>query len=48
MPGFFVACAGRTAGRLHFEMGDRPLVDEWVLYDNSGEAPVRFDEGYTS
>lgn len=22
----------------------QPLVDEWVLYDNSGEEPVRLDE----
>jgi predicted ABC-type ATPase len=36
------------AGREHFESSYKPLVDEWVLYDNSGEEPVRLDEGYRS
>jgi predicted ABC-type ATPase len=36
------------AGREHFESRYKPLVDEWVLYDNSGEEPVRLDEGYRS
>ena len=45
MPGFFVACAGRAAGRPHFEMGYTALVDGWVLYGNSGEEAVRLDDG---
>jgi predicted ABC-type ATPase len=36
------------AGRERFESSYKPLVDEWVLYDNSGEEPVRLDEGYRS
>lgn len=36
------------AGLQHFEKRYKPLVDEWVLYDNSGEEPVRLDEGYKS
>ena len=36
------------AGREHFEKRYKPLVDEWVLYDNSGEVPIRLDEGYRS
>jgi len=36
------------AGLRHFEMDYKRLVDEWVLYDNSGEVPVRLDEGYRS
>jgi predicted ABC-type ATPase len=33
------------SGRRNFEYIYKPLVDEWVLYDNSGEEPVRLDEG---
>ena len=36
------------AGREHFESSYKPLADEWVLYDNSGEEPIRLDEGYKS
>ncbi|MDP1682542.1 MAG: zeta toxin family protein [Burkholderiales bacterium] len=36
------------AGLRNFEQFYKPLVDEWVLYDNSGEEPVRLDEGYKS
>lgn len=34
------------AGLRNFEQLYKPLVDEWVLYDNSGEGPIRLDEGY--
>ena len=34
------------AGLLNFGRVYKPLVDEWVLYDNSGDEPVRLDEGY--
>jgi len=34
------------AGLRNFEQLYKPLVDEWVLYDNSGEEPIRLDEGY--
>lgn len=33
------------AGLGNFQRIYQPLVDEWVLYDNSGEEPVRLDEG---
>lgn len=36
------------AGLRNFEQFYKPLVDEWVLYDNSTEQPVRLDEGYKS
>jgi predicted ABC-type ATPase len=29
-----------AAGWRNFERVDKPLVDAWVLYDNSGDAPV--------
>jgi len=34
------------AGLRNFEQLYKPLVDEWVLYDNSGEEAIRLDEGY--
>ncbi len=34
------------AGLRNFRQVYQPLVDEWVLYDNSGDEPVRLDEGY--
>jgi predicted ABC-type ATPase len=34
------------AGLRNFRQVYPPLVDEWVLYDNSGDEPVRLDEGY--
>ena len=34
------------AGLRNFEQLYKPLVDEWVLYDNSGEEPICLDEGY--
>jgi predicted ABC-type ATPase len=34
------------AGLRNFNQVYKPLVGEWVLYDNSGEEPVRLDEGY--
>jgi predicted ABC-type ATPase len=34
------------AGLRNFSQIYRPLVDEWVLYDNSGDEPARLDEGY--
>ena len=34
------------AGLRNFNHMYKPLVDEWVLYDNSGDEPVRLDEGY--
>jgi predicted ABC-type ATPase len=34
------------AGLRNFSQIYKPLVDEWVLYDNSGDEPVRLDEGY--
>ncbi len=34
------------AGLRNFNQIYKPLVDEWVLYDNSGDEPVRLDEGY--
>ena len=37
-----------AAGLLNFEQVYKPLVDEWVLYDNSGEKPIHLDEGYKS
>jgi predicted ABC-type ATPase len=36
------------AGLSNFQEVYKPLVDEWVLYDNSGNEPVRLDEGYKS
>lgn len=33
------------AGLRNFSQVYQPLVDEWVLYDNSGDEPVRLDEG---
>lgn len=36
------------AGLRNFEQVYKPLVDEWVLYDNSGEEPIRLEEGYKS
>ena len=36
------------AGLRNFNQVYKPLVDEWVLYDNSGDEPVRLDEGYKS
>lgn len=33
------------AGRRNFETVYRPLADSWVLYDNSGTAPVPLDIG---
>ena len=33
------------AGRRNFDTIYRELVDEWVLYDNIGDAPIRIDEG---
>ena len=32
-------------GREHFETLYKPLVDAWMLYDNSGEAPMLIDSG---
>lgn len=32
-----------AAGRRNFERVYKPLVDAWVLYDNSGDAPVRIE-----
>jgi predicted ABC-type ATPase len=34
------------AGLRNFSQIYKTLVDEWVLYDNSGDEPVRLDEGY--
>ena len=36
------------AGLRNFDQVYKPLADEWVLYDNSGDEPVRLDEGYKS
>jgi predicted ABC-type ATPase len=36
------------AGLRNFSQIYKPLVDEWVLYDNSGDEPVRLEEGYKS
>jgi predicted ABC-type ATPase len=36
------------AGLRNFRQVYPPLVDEWVLYDNSGDEPVRLEEGYRS
>jgi predicted ABC-type ATPase len=36
------------AGLRNFSQVYKPLVDEWVLYDNSGDEPVRLGEGYRS
>ena len=36
------------AGLLNFGRVYKPLVDEWVLYDNSSDEPVRLEEGYKS
>lgn len=33
------------AGWRNFELGYRDLVDEWVIYDNSGDSPVLLAEG---
>ena len=33
------------AGLKNFERVYRTLVDRWVLYDNSGNAPILLDEG---
>jgi predicted ABC-type ATPase len=32
-------------GREHFETLYKPLVDAWMLYDNSGEVPLLIDSG---
>ena len=34
------------AGLKNFEELYKPIVDEWVLYDNSGEQPEVSDKGY--
>lgn len=34
-----------TAGVENFKNLYKPLVDEWVLYENSGSSPVVLDEG---
>lgn len=34
------------AGLGNFNQIYKPLVDEWVVYDNSGDEPVRSEEGY--
>lgn len=34
------------AGLRNFRQVYKPLVDEWVLYDNSGDEQVRLDEGH--
>ena len=36
------------AGMRNFRKMYQSLVDEWVLYDNSGDEPVCLDEGYKS
>lgn len=36
------------AGLRNFNQIYKRLVDEWVLYDNSGDEPVRVEEGYKS
>lgn len=36
------------AGLRNFSQVYKPLVDEWVLYDNSGDEPVRLEEGHKS
>ena len=36
------------AGLRNFSQFYKLLVDEWVLYDNSGDEPVRLDDGYKS
>jgi predicted ABC-type ATPase len=36
------------AGLRNFSEVYKPLVDEWVLYDNSGDEPIHLDEGYKS
>jgi predicted ABC-type ATPase len=33
------------SGLAKFEILYKPIVDEWVLIDNSGEGPVLIDEG---
>jgi predicted ABC-type ATPase len=33
------------AGQENFESLYKPIVDDWVLYDNSGEDPVMVDRG---
>lgn len=37
-----------AAGRRLFNAVYKPLVDEWALYDNSGDAPVLLDWGSNS
>ena len=34
-----------NAGRRNFETMYKHLVDEWTLYDNSGDAPMLIEEG---
>lgn len=36
------------AGLRNFSQVYKPLVDEWVLYDNSSDEPVRLEEGHKS
>jgi predicted ABC-type ATPase len=36
------------SGLRNFRQVYKPLVDEWVLYDNSGDEPIRLEEGYKS
>jgi predicted ABC-type ATPase len=33
-------------GLINFEELYKSIVDEWVLYDNTGDQPVVIDEGY--
>ena len=33
-------CPGSAAGLRNFEYLYKPAVDEWALYDNSGEKPI--------
>lgn len=34
------------AGLKNFEKLYKPIVDEWVLYDNAGEQPLVIEKGY--
>ena len=42
------ATLGFHAELRNFGQTYKLLVDEWVLYDNSGDEPIRLDEGYNS
>ena len=37
-----------VSGRENFEILYKPIVDKWLLYDNSGQEPVLLESGLKS